>query len=165
MSPEMLLAELRAQGATLAIDGDQVVIDAPAGVLTPELLADLRGHKPEVLGLLAREEAENFWEPGILRARFIKDPRPDLEGDSNLWSRLLTLAYGHDGEDPNGLFGVLHGFRCSGAGLTVVDGRAHLVAGEMGDEYPAERERWLDTHAPALAALLDDLVLPPARVA
>lgn len=99
------------------------------------------------------------------REQWIVDPRPDLEGDSPLWSRLLTLAYDRDGEDTNGLFGVLHGFRCLGAGLVVVDGRARLVAGELGDDYPTEREQWLVPHAFALTKLLADLAAQTPPIA
>ncbi|MBS4026665.1 MAG: hypothetical protein KGZ96_13505 [Clostridia bacterium] len=38
------------------------------------------------------------------------DPRPDLEADSNLWTKLLIKA---ERINPN-LAGTLHGFRCGG---------------------------------------------------
>lgn len=45
---------------------------------------------------------------------YTEDPRPDLQEDHQLWTRLLTLAMKKHGEE---LAGVLHGFRCGGTRL------------------------------------------------
>lgn len=83
------------------------------------------------------------------------DPRPDLATDSALWARLLALAYAHDGDLPGGLFGALHGMRCMGAGLLLVNGRCKLVHGEMVKaDYDADRARYLVEHKAALVELL-----------
>lgn len=44
----------------------------------------------------------------------VADPRPDL-GDGVLFSRLLAAAHAHDGTDPAGLYGALHGLCCWGS--------------------------------------------------
>jgi hypothetical protein len=43
-------------GIRLAIRGDRLVVDAPAGVMTPELRDALAIHKPALLRLLAGED-------------------------------------------------------------------------------------------------------------
>jgi hypothetical protein len=47
-----LLAELESAGVRLQAHGDQLDIDAPRGALTPDLLARLQAHKPDLLDLL-----------------------------------------------------------------------------------------------------------------
>ena len=54
----------------------------------------------EVLEALSQSEKEQTYT----------DPRPDLEADSNLWTKLLRRA---QKVDPI-LAGTLHGFRCGG---------------------------------------------------
>jgi DNA adenine methylase len=55
MSPcDELLARLRAADVKITRTGpDHLHLDAPAGVLTPELLAELRRHKPDILDWLS----------------------------------------------------------------------------------------------------------------
>src|ERR1700687_2089377 len=53
MSPAVLLTELRQQGAIIHARDDRLVIDAPSGVLTPELRERITTHKRELLTLLA----------------------------------------------------------------------------------------------------------------
>lgn len=55
MTAAKLLADLRAQGIRLAINGDRIHIDAPKGKLTPELRAVIVEHKAEILAILAAE--------------------------------------------------------------------------------------------------------------
>jgi len=94
------------------------------------------------------------------------DPRPELTGDSELWARLLALAYDHDGELAGGLFGALHGLRCMGAGLVVVNGRCKLVHGEMVKaDYDADRARYLVEHKAALVELLARLDMAEEKAA
>ena len=142
MSAAALLARLRALGVTATVAGGDLALDAPAGVLTPELLSELRAHKGALLALLAAE-------------RWTADPRPDLAGDSTLWRRLLGLAYGRDFHDPHGLFGALHGLRCCGAVLARGPGGLRLLPGELPPaEYVALRGEYLVPYAPTLRALL-----------
>lgn len=53
MNAVLLLAQLKAAGASVTLNGETVDIDAPAGVLTPALLTELRAHKPEIVALLS----------------------------------------------------------------------------------------------------------------
>ena len=68
MSAAALLARLRALGVALATDGDHLTIDAPAGVLTPALLAELRGRKWTLLALLAAAEPAVAWRVAAMVA-------------------------------------------------------------------------------------------------
>jgi len=52
MTAAGLLANLRARGVALRADDGALVVDGPGDVLTPEVLAELRACKPEVLALL-----------------------------------------------------------------------------------------------------------------
>ena len=56
MIAERLLTELESQGATLAVRGDRLRIQAPRGTVSPELLAELRAHKSELIDLLTWPE-------------------------------------------------------------------------------------------------------------
>jgi hypothetical protein len=94
------------------------------------------------------------------------DPRPDLTGDSELWARLLAMAYDLDGDSPDGLFGALHGLRCMGAGLVVIGGKAKLVHGEMPQmDYDADRTTYLLQHQTALIELLSRLDMAEEQAA
>ncbi len=50
-SPALIL-ELETTGTRFSIEAGQVVIDAPKGALTPELIVELRNHKAEILQIL-----------------------------------------------------------------------------------------------------------------
>ena len=56
MTAEGLLAELSTQGVQLVAQGSQLRIDAPKGVLTPELRQRLAERKDELLELIARAD-------------------------------------------------------------------------------------------------------------
>ena len=55
MSPERLVADLRARGVTLAVDGD-LLRCRPRSALTVDDLATLRANKPAVLSFLRAEQ-------------------------------------------------------------------------------------------------------------
>lgn len=57
MTPETLLAELDRLNVTLTLAGDKLHVEAPAGVLTPELKDALLQHKPALVALLREREA------------------------------------------------------------------------------------------------------------
>ena len=58
MSAAALLSDLRRRGVELTADGDQLRYRAPRGVLSPDVLADLRTHKRELLAELGAASVE-----------------------------------------------------------------------------------------------------------
>jgi len=91
------------------------------------------------------------------------DPRPDLEEDSELWTRFLLLAeLFHSSQ----LAGILHGFRC--AGTRIKRGRKGYVlrpdidpsgktAWKSREDYERDRDKWLKPHVEKIAELLQCL--------
>jgi hypothetical protein len=70
-----LIADLGARGVSLTA---RLVVDAPAGAMTPEILAALTDHKPRLLHRLARELewaqlSTQWWGPQT------EDPAPDID--------------------------------------------------------------------------------------
>ena len=60
-----LLTALRSLGVHLAVEGARLKVDAPRGVLTPELRAAISANKADLLrGLLAERGA---WDPPVLK--------------------------------------------------------------------------------------------------
>ena len=90
------------------------------------------------------------------REQWAADPRPDITADSAWWERLLGMAYDQDGDDPDGLFGALHGLRCGGAKLLPVPpDKTRLSRGEWdADEYAQLRDHWLLARGARLTDLL-----------
>lgn len=70
MTAAELLHQLNRLGVHLSTNGDRLVCEAPKGVLTPELQAQLRFHKTDILSLLA--QAEGAAQPSRPRLQ----PRP-----------------------------------------------------------------------------------------
>ena len=96
----------------------------------------------------------------------IDDPRPDLYQDSSLWQRLLTAAQALDGDEPDGLYRALDGFRCCGARLRLGRATAVLLPGDIGQaEYSTWRREYLQAHAETLTRLLRDLLPERAQAA
>jgi len=67
MSALPIITEITDQGITAqieGIDGDGIVLSAPKGTLTPEVLAKLKSKKPELLRSLKvlQERAEQDWQ-------------------------------------------------------------------------------------------------------
>lgn len=52
MTATELLINLQARGVIVKATGDRLKLDAPAGALTDEALAELRAHKAEILAAL-----------------------------------------------------------------------------------------------------------------
>ena len=61
MNAAELLIELRARGVVIEAAGDRLKVDAPKGVVTPELREALAEHKIEVLALITVTEKEIAW--------------------------------------------------------------------------------------------------------
>jgi hypothetical protein len=55
VNAKVLLDDLRSLGANVETDGEHLLIDAPAGVITDELKATLSEHKARVIGILKFE--------------------------------------------------------------------------------------------------------------
>lgn len=64
MSARDLLARLEACDIRIAVEGEKLTVDGPAGSLTTELRAELADHKLEMLAQLRRQQS-----PGTLEAR------------------------------------------------------------------------------------------------
>ena len=78
MNPATLLSDLRRRGVELTAEGDRLRYRAPRGVLSPELLADLRSHKRELLAELTQceDSAEAAArKPGVPAAFLVGSPR------------------------------------------------------------------------------------------
>ncbi|MDI1300608.1 MAG: hypothetical protein PSX71_01750 [bacterium] len=56
MMPQELLATLADLGASVRADGQQLKIDAPRGAIHPDLLAEIRRHKADLLNLLTAND-------------------------------------------------------------------------------------------------------------
>ena len=78
MSAFALMADLRCRGVELTAEGDRLHYRAPRGVLSPELLADLRSHKRELLAELTQcgdsAKAASL-ESGVPAAFLVDSPR------------------------------------------------------------------------------------------
>ena len=48
-----LLTDLRRAGVVLSVNGDRLAFDAPAGAMTPAVVATLKARKPELLAVLS----------------------------------------------------------------------------------------------------------------
>ena len=64
MSALPIITEITDQGIRARVEGDEVVLSAPKGTLTPEVIAKLKSKKPELLRSLKelQERAESDWE-------------------------------------------------------------------------------------------------------
>lgn len=60
MKPALLLAEVEALGIRLSANGEKLHIDAPLGVLTPELRQRLAEHKTDLLTWLDPDIPQSF---------------------------------------------------------------------------------------------------------
>lgn len=55
MNARAFLEDLRNQGVRLEVDGERLMVDAPAGAITDEIRTTLGEHKPKLLKLLGWE--------------------------------------------------------------------------------------------------------------
>lgn len=74
MNAPSLLACLKAVGVRVALEDDSLSLDAPRGVLTPNLLDSIKTLKPELLLLLSAAPDEA--PCGTLSAQSTADPEP-----------------------------------------------------------------------------------------
>jgi hypothetical protein len=66
----ILLHDLEQRGVKLEADGSKLIVDAPADVLTDELLSQLRANKAELLSLLRAPADEPGWDAADWQAYF-----------------------------------------------------------------------------------------------
>ncbi len=66
MTHQALLAELERLNVKISLAGDKLRLDAPAGVLTPELKKAVTKHKPELLAWLRNPTCE-VWPGNVVR--------------------------------------------------------------------------------------------------
>lgn len=87
----------------------------------------------------------------------VKDPRPDLPSDANLWARLLRRARALDGFDGDGLFWSLLGARAMAVEIVVTPKSWQLRARHgRDDDYRTIRPHLLRNRQ-SLTALLREL--------
>jgi len=60
-----LLAELKRLNIKVSVNGDKLLLNAPVGVITPELKEAVLKHKPELIAILSRQPVEEVFWPGI----------------------------------------------------------------------------------------------------
>ncbi|HEX8615949.1 MAG TPA: amino acid adenylation domain-containing protein, partial [Thermoanaerobaculia bacterium] len=77
-----LLDDCARRGITLSVEGDKLQVRSPQGVLTPELQAELRAHKAEILGRLRRSDASLV---PLSRTTRGSEPRPLSVVQQSLW--------------------------------------------------------------------------------
>jgi hypothetical protein len=65
MTPLDLLAELERRNVKVSLAGDKLRLEAPAGVLTPEIKEALRQHKAALIALLSGRPVEVLFWPGV----------------------------------------------------------------------------------------------------
>ncbi len=64
MSALPIITEITDQGITARVEGDEIALSAPKGTLTPEVIAELKSKKPDLLRSLRelQERAAQDWE-------------------------------------------------------------------------------------------------------
>jgi hypothetical protein len=64
VSALVLMRDLETSGVVLEVRGDRLHVDAPVGIVTPEMRDSLVRHKAELLAMLAADPAEYAnWAP------------------------------------------------------------------------------------------------------
>jgi TubC N-terminal docking domain len=101
-----LLVRLRATGVSISGEGERLVIDAPKGVITAELRAEVASMKFEILRLLEAEAAaaEKDFQlakaidaaAGLLAGAYKRHPGPRPWADQTPTSSDSTLALSGD---------------------------------------------------------------------
>ena len=69
---EILLADVGRRGITLRTDGERLRYTAPPGALTPDIVAELRAHKSELIAMLQQRprEPERTYPASFAQRRF-----------------------------------------------------------------------------------------------
>ena len=175
MSTTDLLARLAKLGVSVRLAAPDKLGLAPAARISDDLRREVVAHKPELITVLAARQSLQAWAgslpPPVGHRRVGEDPRPDLPG-SPLWSCLLALA-ATEADDPRGLYGCLHGFRCCGAVLKPYQGRWRLAPTidpservsiwHSRESWDRDCSEWLRPHVARLRELLAQVPMPSPR--
>ncbi len=78
-----LLAELKRLNVKLSLAGDKLRLEAPAGILTPQLKQAIKQHKPALIALLAGQPLEVLFWPGV-KSKVYRARQPCLETEGCL---------------------------------------------------------------------------------
>jgi hypothetical protein len=154
MDAQEILAALDAAGIEVLTEPDgRVALSKAPTALPGEVVAAIRADPDALLSAYLAREWQRHVDSRALRT---DDPRPDIAGDSTLWSLLLNRV---DGMGNTALREALHCLRCLGARLVRVDGALRLVRGDelSAEEYAAYREDWLVPHVRDLTEALTQL--------
>src|SRR5690242_944493 len=79
-----LLADLRAKGVTLSLEGESLKCSAPPGVLTPALKTELRDQKPALLTFLRASQVSRP-NHSLFQRIDRTSPLPLSYGQQRLW--------------------------------------------------------------------------------
>jgi hypothetical protein len=154
MDAQEILAALDAAGIEVLIEPDgRVALSKPPTALPEEVIAAIKADPDALRTAYLERQWLRYLATRPLRT---DDPRPDIAGDSTLWSLLLNRV---DGMGNTALREALHCLRCLGARLVRVDGALRLVRGDelSAEEYAAYREDWLVPHVRDLTEALTQL--------
>lgn len=87
MTPIDLLAELERLNVKVSLAGDKLRLEAPAGVLSPELKEAVRQHKPALTALFSWQPVEMVFWPGVT-SKVYRARQPCLKvGHCLQWNR------------------------------------------------------------------------------
>lgn len=78
MNTATLIEDLERRGVRLRVDGDQLIVDAPRGVLTNEITAALASEKPALLRLLTSADPTKRATEGSKSRRPLAEVAADL---------------------------------------------------------------------------------------
>jgi len=88
MTPNALLDKLRQLNVKVTLNGDKLRLDAPKGVLTPELKEAVSQQKPALIALLEAEEARR-----LLETQGWVAVRSKVLGETILWLKHENVVY------------------------------------------------------------------------
>ncbi|MDP9357342.1 MAG: hypothetical protein M3R02_19045 [Chloroflexota bacterium] len=93
MTPAALLADLQARGVRLYLAGDELRYKAKLGVMTPDLAAAIKPHKPTLIAHLQEEEVAISWRAAAMREQIpAAGPAPGCPMQRNATGNGATTA-------------------------------------------------------------------------
>jgi hypothetical protein len=84
MSAQLLVHDLKEHGVVLETEGPRLIVDAPVGVLTTDIIDQLKANKPDLLALLGNSLNTEDWRAAFEERAAIMEydggmPRHDAE--------------------------------------------------------------------------------------